>query len=263
MRRVVNRRGVQCCSVRNGLGTIFRESTSMRSCCRLIGLVVFSNRSRSGRLGQIGQSHQSPGSTMGSLNFNLLEQLTFYGSYHNNKWNQLIHFIFVPAIVWSLAVWLVYTGPLVSLPLENLAWLPPWASRIAEINGAFLLSAAYSLYYLGLEPVAGATWSACVGVPIWLGATAFRYMVPGAWKWALLVHVFSWYMQIHPGHAVLEGRKPALLDSLVQALTLAPLFVWFELLFLVGYRPQLYAQLQKNVVANVAKFRAQGKVATE
>eukprot|EP00878_Enallax_costatus_P014128 GHUV01014777.1.p1 GENE.GHUV01014777.1~~GHUV01014777.1.p1 ORF type:complete len:199 (+),score=17.39 GHUV01014777.1:2-598(+) len=162
MRRVVNRRGVQCCSVRNGLGTIFRESTSMRSCCRLIGLVVFSNRSRSGRLGQIGQSHQSPGSTMGSLNFNLLEQLTFYGSYHNNKWNQasvrphssgcnhpthatyilthelllctatllqLIHFIFVPAIVWSLAVWLVYTGPLVSLPLENLAWLPPWASR--------------------------------------------------------------------------------------------------------------------------------------
>eukprot|EP00878_Enallax_costatus_P026404 GHUV01028336.1.p3 GENE.GHUV01028336.1~~GHUV01028336.1.p3 ORF type:complete len:104 (-),score=15.93 GHUV01028336.1:128-439(-) len=50
---------------------------------------------------------------------------------------------------------------------------------------------------------------------------------------------------------------------LLQALTLAPLFVWFELLFLVGYRPQLYAQLQKNVVANVAKFRAQGKVATE
>lgn len=25
---------------------------------------------------------------MGGLNFNLLEQLTFYGSYHNNKWNQ-------------------------------------------------------------------------------------------------------------------------------------------------------------------------------
>jgi hypothetical protein len=40
--------------------------------------------------------------------------------------------------------------------------------------------------------------------------------VAQAWKWALLVHVFSWYMQIHPGHAILEGRKPALLDSLVQ-----------------------------------------------
>jgi hypothetical protein len=40
--------------------------------------------------------------------------------------------------------------------------------------------------------------------------------VAQAWKWALLVHVLSWYMQIHPGHAILEGRKPALLDSLVQ-----------------------------------------------
>jgi hypothetical protein len=40
--------------------------------------------------------------------------------------------------------------------------------------------------------------------------------VTGAWNWALLVHVFSWYMQIHPGHAILEGRKPALLDSLGQ-----------------------------------------------
>lgn len=45
--------------------------------------------------------------------------------------------------------------------------------------------------------------------------------VPGAWKWALLVNIFSWYMQIHPGHAVLEGRKPALLDSFVQVSALA------------------------------------------
>eukprot|EP00775_Hariotina_reticulata_P006457 gene6457-6686_t len=80
--------------------------------------------------------------------------------------------------------------------------------------------------------------------------------VAGAWKWALLVHVFSWYMQIHPGHAVLEGRKPALLDSLGQAVTLAPLFVWFELLFLLGYRPQLLAQLQQRVNASIAAFKA-------
>lgn len=40
--------------------------------------------------------------------------------------------------------------------------------------------------------------------------------VPDAWAWALGMHAFSWYMQIHPGHAVLEGRKPALLDSLSQ-----------------------------------------------
>lgn len=44
----------------------------------------------------------------------------------------------------------------------------------------------------------------------------------------------------------------------VQALTLAPLFVWFELLFLLGYRPELYKELQKRVAADIAKFKAKG-----
>jgi uncharacterized membrane protein YGL010W len=41
----------------------------------------------------------------------------------------------------------------------------------------------------------------------------------------------------------------------VQALTLAPLFVWFELLFLLGYRPQLYKQLQQRVAASIAAHK--------
>lgn len=51
----------------------------------------------------------------------LLEQLAFYGSYHRNRWNQLIHFVFVPLIVWSAAVWACYTGPLVGVDLPALA----------------------------------------------------------------------------------------------------------------------------------------------
>jgi uncharacterized membrane protein YGL010W len=48
---------------------------------------------------------------------------------------------------------------------------------------------------------------------------------------------------------------PALLRLYLQALTLAPLFVWFELLFLLGYRPQLYKQLQQRVTANIAAHK--------
>jgi uncharacterized membrane protein YGL010W len=40
-----------------------------------------------------------------------------------------------------------------------------------------------------------------------------------------------------------------------QALTLAPLFVWFELLFLLGYRPQLYADLQQRVTADITRHK--------
>lgn len=48
---------------------------------------------------------------------------------------------------------------------------------------------------------------------------------------------------------------PAPLIPCLQAITLAPLFVWFEFLFLLGYRPQLYAQLQQRVTADIAKFK--------
>ncbi len=40
------------------------------------------------------------------------DQLTFYGSYHANPWNQLIHFIFVPTILWTVLVWLAALGPI-------------------------------------------------------------------------------------------------------------------------------------------------------
>jgi stalled ribosome alternative rescue factor ArfA len=40
---------------------------------------------------------------------------------------------------------------------------------------------------------------------------------------AVAVHVVSWIAQF-VGHGKYEGRKPALLDNLVQALFLAPLF---------------------------------------
>ena len=38
----------------------------------------------------------------------------------------------------------------------------------------------------------------------------------------------------------------------VQSLILAPLFVWLELLFVLGYRPTLHAQLLKSIEDNVA-----------
>jgi uncharacterized membrane protein YGL010W len=66
-----------------------------------------------------------------------------------------------------------------------------------------------------------------------------------AWRLAVGLHVLAWYMQIHPGHGVFEKRKPALLDSLVQAFALAPLFVHMEVLFWCGYRPKLQADLKK------------------
>jgi uncharacterized membrane protein YGL010W len=52
-----------------------------------------------------------------------------------------------------------------------------------------------------------------------------------------------------------EGRAPALLDSLLQSLVLAVFFVWLEVLFFLGYRPELHKRLQSKTGVLVAEYR--------
>lgn len=48
---------------------------------------------------------------------------------------------------------------------------------------------------------------------------------------------------------------PPHLSSVAQSLVVAPLFVWMEVLFALGYRPALVHQLEARVAANVAAFQ--------
>jgi len=75
---------------------------------------------------------------------------------------------------------------------------------------------------------------------------------------AIGVHVVSWILQFI-GHGKFEGRKPALLDNLVQALFLAPLFVWYETLFKLGLYKNLRREVEMGIEIEVAKLKASGK----
>lgn len=61
----------------------------------------------------------------------------------------------------------------------------------------------------------------------------------------------AWIAQF-VGHGKFEGRAPALLDSLFQSLVLAVFFVFMEVLFMAGYKPQLHKRLQN--VSTVIPF---------
>ena len=105
-----------------------------------------------------------------------------------------------------------------------------------------------------MEPVAGGLLA-----PLLLAATAYSKHLTTTYGAtanyvAFGLHVFSWVAQF-VGHGVFEGRKPALFDNLVQALFLAPFFVWMEILFFFGYRPELKSRLDKAVKVEVEKFR--------
>ena len=115
-----------------------------------------------------------------------------------------------------------------------------------------------------MEPVAGS-----ILAPFLLGGTAYANHLTSTYGMkanyiAIGVHIFSWLAQF-VGHGIFEGRAPALLDNLVQAIFLAPFFVWLEILFAFGYRPELKSRLDQSVEKEIIRFRAEkaGSTASE
>ena len=89
----------------------------------------------------------------------LLEALTFYGSYHSEWRNQIVHIIFVPVLVWS---GLVIAG----------------GNRVVgPVKITHVMAAAWSAYWIAAEHVIGA-WCAAL---VWFFAfTAERWVAQEA-----------------------------------------------------------------------------------
>ncbi|KAL8738468.1 MAG: hypothetical protein Q9181_000724 [Wetmoreana brouardii] len=182
------------------------------------------------------------------MSLNLEKQLLFYGSYHDHPVNVAIHMVCVPAILITSFLFGTNTPPLVPMPdwlvIPN---LPPNLGTIATL--------IYATLYILMEPVAGGLLA-----PLMLAGTAYANHLTSTYGqianyWALGLHVASWIAQFI-GHGAFEGRKPALLDNLVQAFFLAPFFVWMEVLFRLGYRPELRNRLNKAVEKEIQKYRS-------
>jgi len=114
----------------------------------------------------------------------------------------------------------------------------------------------YSGFYLLLEPVAGSLL-----LPIIMAWTAYaNHLTAGSSHTtninATAIHVVAWIAQFI-GHGVYEGRAPALLDNLLQALVLAPFFVFMELLFKAGYRPELQKRVNESIEKELKKHHAE------
>jgi len=179
---------------------------------------------------------------------NLEKQLVFYGQYHHNPVNVAIHITCVPILL--LTGFLLATNSPV-LPFPSWLTLPN-----LEPNLGTIACLGYSIGYVLMEPVAGALL-----LPFLLAGTAYSNYLTSTYGMkanhiAIAVHIVSWIAQFI-GHGKFEGRAPALLDNLVQALFLAPLFVWLEVLFYFGYRPELKARLDQSVKQEIAKWNAE------
>lgn len=183
--------------------------------------------------------------------FDLKKNLVFYGAYHRDPTNVAIHMTCVPLILGTAIQFATNTPvlPLKPHPLLTRLHLP--------LNFGTVIAGTYSTLYLLLSPnIAGASLT-----PIILSmASAANYLSTKYNRTKLntiagAVHVISWILQF-VGHGKFEGRKPALLDNLAQALFLAPLFVWYEALFKLGFYKDLHAEVQVMIEEEVARMKA-------
>eukprot|EP00540_Astrosyne_radiata_P008992 CAMPEP_0116841552 /NCGR_PEP_ID=MMETSP0418-20121206/11001_1 /TAXON_ID=1158023 /ORGANISM="Astrosyne radiata, Strain 13vi08-1A" /LENGTH=247 /DNA_ID=CAMNT_0004472017 /DNA_START=76 /DNA_END=819 /DNA_ORIENTATION=- len=205
---------------------------------------------------------------------NVSEALAFYGVYHRDGWNQLIHFFGVPGIIWSMLIMMAH----LPLPfLGSYALSLPFCPRRFPINWANFITLFYIMFYLSVDLFGGLLYTPIVYAMYATAANMTRNDQEAAMKktsernapwtgtgrllrFAVFVHIFSWYVQIHPGHGILEGAKPAIMDSVGGALTSAPLFAFYEGLWYIGINKALQEQTHRLVAEYTVKLCAEGAV---
>lgn len=186
--------------------------------------------------------------------FNLVDQFGFYGQYHANKYNVMIHVVCVPCILWTgLVMFNAIPLPQYTVDLSNSSLQSVFGS-VFSVNFSVLYALANALYFMTLEPLAGLLYFPILTAQAQT-ATHFYFSNPDShFYYALALHVVCWVAQFI-GHGYFEGRAPALFDNLFQSTTLAVFFVWMEVLFVLGYRPALFREVRNKIGVNVVEYR--------
>ncbi|EDO17621.1 hypothetical protein Kpol_1061p46 [Vanderwaltozyma polyspora DSM 70294] len=155
---------------------------------------------------------------------NLRKQLGFYKRYHQNVVNVTIHSFFVPTIF------------VTSCMMLNRVKLGSTGITLGHV-----LMVTYAFYYFLLHRLVGLLASTVIFVMNYFiqnNSIDFKFEI-GLW-------LLSWAFQFM-GHGVFEGNRPALFDNLVQSLVLAPYFILFEFLFVLGFCNELQLQLKRDM----------------
>lgn len=146
------------------------------------------------------------------------EYFEIYGQSHQNATNKLIHWIAVPAIVFSLL------GLIWSIPVPEFMQFTPF------FNWASLLLAIVLYYYYTLSPILAFTMVFVVGLFSFFYVLIEKSAYP-LWQISLVIFVVAWIFQFI-GHKI-EGKKPSFLDD-IKFLLIGPLWLLHFLFKKIG-----------------------------
>ncbi|ORY01531.1 DUF962-domain-containing protein [Basidiobolus meristosporus CBS 931.73] len=176
-------------------------------------------------------------STVNESHFlNFERQFVTYGKCHTNRINIVCHTVCVPLLLWTALVLTLHFEPIFSKTLNGWELVLDWP---------WILIGIYTLFYLLLEPLA-ATFFLPVLSGLAYYAIRFAHSFPNFSQVALVLHLSCWALLFFT-YIVFEKKTPALVDNFSQALLFAPFFVFFEILFALGYRPLLQKRMTDEI----------------
>jgi uncharacterized membrane protein YGL010W len=168
----------------------------------------------------------------------LTEQLARYAAYHRDRRNIATHFIGIPMIVLSLAIML-------SRPASTLDSLP------FAVSPAWLLFVGATIYYLRLDVTLGLAMAAISAMCLAFGEWSAQTPTTIRLSCGIALFVIGWIFQF-VGHAAYEHKKPAFADDMI-GLAIGPLFVLAEALFVLGWRPELRKEIERQCGPTVSR----------
>uniref|UniRef100_A0A1J3CAG7 Putative endoplasmic reticulum membrane protein C16E8.02 n=1 Tax=Noccaea caerulescens TaxID=107243 RepID=A0A1J3CAG7_NOCCA len=193
--------------------------------------------------------------TMGLLD--LEKHFAFYGAYHSNPINIIIHIIFVWPIVFT-ALLLLHSATPIFDPCQLGVPESLTLDGVLRLNIGFIITVIYALFYICLDKKSGFV-AAIMCFSCWVGSSflAARLGASLAFKVGLASQLLCWTGQFL-GHGLFEKRAPALLDNIAQAFLMAPFFVLLEVLQSVfGYEPYpgFQARVNAKVESDIKEYR--------
>ncbi|XP_020594670.1 uncharacterized endoplasmic reticulum membrane protein YGL010W-like, partial [Phalaenopsis equestris] len=117
---------------------------------------------------------------MGKGLLDLEKQFSFYGAYHSNPVNVLLHIIFVWPIFFTSLILFYFTPPLFHLPVFG----------GLDLNFAFISVVFYSLFYVALDKKAGSL-AALLCFLCWFGSQALAAALSFSLAWKVESLCFS------------------------------------------------------------------------
>ncbi|HYC05957.1 MAG TPA: Mpo1-like protein [Azospirillaceae bacterium] len=165
-------------------------------------------------------------------------QMAMYVTYHRDARNRATHFLGIPAIVFSL----IQLSALVRLPVGE-----------QGLSLAVALTVAVWALWVALNRPIGLAMALFLAPCVWLAEWVAATQGPATVWWVFgATFVGGWALQLW-GH-VYEGKRPALLSNLFQAL-IGPMFLVAEIFEHLGLQKDL-----RDRVETIARAREAGMV---